>query len=115
MRAGTRATLEIAAIALCALALACAPGGAQGPQGRLEATCQARCGHDASGRCSEHDCDRGCRFILDRLVERQGDRVVACVARAPTCDDHAWADCAARVGPHADGGPPAPSPAEEEE
>ncbi len=39
--------------------------------------------------------------------EGEGRDVVACVARAEgPCDDRAWARCAARVGPHADGGPP---------
>jgi len=35
--------------------------------------------------------------------------VLACIAKAQSsCDDAAWARCAALVGPHADGGPPAP-------
>jgi len=112
-----RTIAAVAALA-CSIALsssACAPGGAAGPQGRAEATCQAECARGAGKTCDEHGCDRGCRFILDRLVERKGPHVIACVARARACDDEAWADCAARVGPHADGGPPAPAPAEEEE
>ena len=50
--------------------------------------------------------------MLDRLAEGEGDRVIACVAKSSqrACTDRAWAYCAARVGPHADGGPPAPPP-----
>jgi hypothetical protein len=61
--------------------------------------------------CAEEGCWRGCNLILDRLAEHEGDNVIACVAKtAKVCDDHAWAHCAARVGIHADGGPPAPPP-----
>jgi hypothetical protein len=47
--------------------------------------------------------------VLDRLVENEGSAVLSCIERhrAP-CDDRAWAWCAARVGVHADGGPPPP-------
>jgi hypothetical protein len=57
-------------------------------------------------------------LVLDRLIEREGDKVVACLANAtPRCDERTWAACAARVGPHVDGGPPAPirGPAVEDE
>ena len=75
-----------------------------------ERTCQKSCAARATA-CSDDDCRRGCGLVLDRLVEQQGDTVVACVAAsAPRCDDRAWAACAARIGPHADGGPPAPPP-----
>ena len=58
----------------------------------------------------------GCEFILDRLLEKEGDNVIACVARrSRRCSVVVWADCAAHVGPHADGGPAAPVPLEEEE
>jgi hypothetical protein len=73
-----------------------------------ERTCAKACTERAR-QCSDSACARGCNLVLDRLVENEGGRVVSCVARgAPRCDDHAWAACAARVGPHADGGPPAP-------
>ncbi|HXN34409.1 MAG TPA: hypothetical protein VN894_21250 [Polyangiaceae bacterium] len=50
-------------------------------------------------------------MVLDRLAEKEGGSVLACVAKAtPSCDDRAWAACAARVGTHAGGGPPAPPP-----
>jgi hypothetical protein len=50
-------------------------------------------------------------MILDRIVEREGEAVIACVAKGPrVCTDVVWADCASRVGVHADGGPPAPTP-----
>ncbi|MGH7439588.1 MAG: hypothetical protein ACRENE_28190 [Polyangiaceae bacterium] len=56
-------------------------------------------------------CARGCNLVIDRLVEREGDGVVTCVARTQgDCGDRTWARCAAHVGPHVDGGPPPPSP-----
>jgi hypothetical protein len=71
--------------------------------------CIDMCEKKASRQCSSSECNRGCEFILDRLVERETDTVVSCVARAPRrCTDVVWADCAAHVGPHLDGGPPAP-------
>jgi hypothetical protein len=49
--------------------------------------------------------------VLDRLVEHEGDHVIACIARhRGPCDDRAWAECGTLVGAHADGGPPAPPP-----
>jgi hypothetical protein len=84
------------------------------PAARPEAGCRRACQTHAS-QCSDHDCARGCGFILDRLVEHETEAVVACVARSkPACDDSVWANCAANVGPHADGGPPPPpAPVEE--
>lgn len=73
-----------------------------------EQTCAAACSARAS-QCGDEACARGCNLVLDRLLENEGAGVVACVSRAaPRCDDRTWAACAARVGPHADGGPPAP-------
>ncbi|MDB4935903.1 MAG: hypothetical protein JWP87_2875 [Labilithrix sp.] len=79
-----------------------------------------RCVHSCTARvsreCSADECARGCEFILDRLLEKEGDNVIACVARAPRrCSDIVWADCAARIGVHADGGPPEPPPPTDEE
>jgi hypothetical protein len=55
-------------------------------------------------------------MILDRIVERESEKVIVCVASGPRrCTDVVWADCAAHVGPHADGGPPGPPPPSEEE
>ncbi len=80
-----------------------------------EETCARSCAAHA-GNCSERECWRGCNLVLDRLAEHEGDRVVACIAKAGTsCNDRAWAFCAARVGPHADGGPPAPPPPSDSE
>jgi hypothetical protein len=81
----------------------------QGPQGRPEVQCKDACTARASNRCSESECERGCRFILDRLIEHEGSQVVSCIAAGKgACDDQAWAECAVRVGAHADGGPPPP-------
>jgi hypothetical protein len=68
--------------------------------------------------CSPRECRRGCNLVVDRIIQREGDRVLACVARAvaaaqreaPACGDRAWARCAVLLGPYADGGPPAPPP-----
>jgi hypothetical protein len=78
--------------------------------------CVASCNARASRNCSEAECGRGCEFILDRLVEKEMNNVIACVARTPRrCTDVVWADCAAHIGVHADGGPPAPPPPSEDE
>ena len=79
------------------------------PSNRLVASCEAKCNKRISRECTEAECNRGCEFILDRLVERETDGVLACVAKnTRRCGDIVWADCAARVGEHADGGPGAP-------
>jgi hypothetical protein len=86
------------------------------PTNRPVAACVAACNARASRQCSAPECERGCEFILDRLVEREADPVVSCVARqSRRCADVVWADCAAHVGPHSDGGPPAPSPPSQED
>ncbi len=78
----------------------------RGPEETCARSCEAR-----ATKCTERECWRGCNLVLDRLAEHEGDRVVACVAKADaSCDDRAGARCAARVGPHADGGPPPPPP-----
>jgi hypothetical protein len=109
-------------VALSALALwGCKDAGA--PPGP-EADCVSACARQ-SPRCSEHECARGCAFVLDRLVEHESATVLACVAshaaarpagqdgHEEACGDPVWADCAAAVGVHADGGPPAPPPAQD--
>jgi hypothetical protein len=78
-------------------------------------TCVQSCTARARRQCTDGECERGCQFVLDRLVEREGDKVVACVARqARRCADPVWAECAAMIGPHLDGGPPAPPPPDDE-
>jgi hypothetical protein len=75
-----------------------------------QAHCQEEC-HEHAPRCSEHDCARGCGFVVDRLTEHEEAPVVACVASRSTgapSNGAVWADCAVLVGVHADGGPPAP-------
>lgn len=86
------------------------------PSNRPIDACRASCAKRASRSCSEAECARGCEFILDRLIEREMNNVLACVVRTPRrCTDEVWADCAARIGVHSDGGPPAPGAAPEEE
>jgi hypothetical protein len=74
-----------------------------------EETCRAACA-DHAARCSRDECATGCNLSLDRLAEHEGDHVLACVAAAKACDVQTWARCATLIGPHADGGPPAPPP-----
>jgi len=108
-----------AAVALGGLLLAPALGGcgrALEPENRPIDTCVRACKTRASRQCSEAECGRGCEFILDRIVEKESDNVIACVARTSRrCGDVVWADCATKIGVHADGGPPAPPPPADEE
>jgi hypothetical protein len=92
----------LAAVAVAALA------GCPEPRDRPDVRCADACQKRIVG-CSEHQCQRGCAFVLDRLVEHEQDTVLSCVAKAKKCEDEQWAGCAARVGAHADGGPPAPT------
>jgi hypothetical protein len=103
-----------AALVLAALVpLACR---AVEPENRPIGACIRACAKKASRQCSEAECERGCELALDRFVEREGENVIACVAASPRrCTDVVWADCAAHIGPHADGGPPGPAPPVEEE
>jgi hypothetical protein len=78
----------------------------RGPEETCAKSCEVR-----ANKCTQQECWRGCNLVLDRLAEHEGDRVIACVAAAGApCSEHAWARCATRVGPHEDGGPPAPPP-----
>lgn len=86
------------------------------PTNRPIERCVHSCVAKAKRQCSEAECERGCEFILDRIIEHEGDNVIACVAKnARRCNDGVWADCAAKIGFHADGGPPAPPPPAEDE
>lgn len=86
------------------------------PSNRPLDACRHSCSKNAARECTESECERGCEFILDRLVEREGEGVIACVAAsARRCTDVVWADCAVHVGYHADGGPPGPLPPPEDE
>jgi len=101
------------AVSAAALSPACR---ATEPSSRPIDACRKSCEEKASRHCSDADCERGCEFILDRLAEREGERVIACVAKGPRrCTDVVWADCAAKIGVHADGGPPAPPPPTEDD
>ncbi|HWL86671.1 MAG TPA: hypothetical protein VNO21_12765 [Polyangiaceae bacterium] len=86
------------------------------PQGRAEGRCVDECKVKAEARCSEEACIRGCRFVLDRLMEHEGSGIIACVAtgKKAACNDDAWATCAVNIGVHADGGPPEPPPPSED-
>lgn len=102
---------------------------ASSPSNKPEAKCADACEARAKDRCSDDACERGCAFILDRIVENEHLHVIDCVGKrtgssAPAgadkdewrdgpCGDREWAECAARIGPHADGGPPAPPPVDE--
>ncbi len=107
--------LELAACEPIAAAIAPSappfPGSVErGPEKACNEVCEKKASH-----CTQKDCSRGCNLVLDRLAEKEGASVVACVAKStPKCDDRAWAACAARIGEHADGGPPAPPPPSDE-
>ncbi len=80
-----------------------------------EEACAEACVSRAASHCSDHECARGCRFVLDRLVEHEGERILACVSNAKgPCDDALFAECAVHIGEHADGGPPPPLPPEDD-
>ncbi len=112
MAALARSVGSIVAVALFA-AISCR---IYEPSNKPIDACRRACIKQASRQCSEDECERGCEFILDRLVEREGNNVIKCVASSPRrCTDVVWADCAANIGPHADGGPPGPPPPVEEE
>jgi len=107
----------VPALLLAGLVHGCGP---ETPPTGPEQTCVKACETRVAG-CSPRDCRRGCNLVVDRLVERQGDHVLACVARTASaapgeraCGDRAWAGCAVRIGPYADGGPPAPPPPRED-
>ncbi len=90
-------------LALLALVPACQPTNATPG---AEARCTSRC-IDKAPRCAPDSCERGCRFVLDRLVEHEGATILACVAKstAEQCAaDSTWARCAVELGPYADGG-----------
>jgi len=79
------------------------------PSERPEVACANACAKQIVG-CSERECARGCELVLDRLVEREQPTVIACMQESKQCGDGDWAACAARVGPHVDGGPDVPPP-----
>ena len=114
-------SLTLLGLAGAVLVLAAAPaitacGQVLEPANKPIDACVYKCKTRASRSCSEDECRRGCEFILDRLLEREGDNVIACVVRTPRrCTDVVWAECAARIGVHADGGPPAPPPPSDED
>ena len=107
--------LSCVPIVLLAVVVSACKLTANDPPNRPVDLCTQSCVKRAPRQCSADECNRGCQFILDRLQEGQGENVVACVAaRESRCADPVWADCAARIGLHADGGPPAPPPPSEE-
>jgi hypothetical protein len=112
-----RAASLVLVVSTVLVAIACgACGRALEPANKPVDACVKACTARASRQCSDGDCTRGCEFILDRIVEKESANVLACVTRtARRCTDVVWADCAAHVGVHADGGPPAPPPPADEE
>jgi hypothetical protein len=94
-----------AALALVACVVAaCGQPRTEPPAAGLEAWCADTCVASAHA-CDAPKCAHGCRLLLDKLVEREGGRVLACVAKASACDDATFAECAVRSGPYVDGGP----------
>ena len=114
VRAPSLVVVALAALVLAPSLAGC--GRALEPANKPVDACVKTCNERASRSCSDSECQRGCEFILDRLVEKEGNNVIACVARTPRrCTDVVWADCAARIGIHADGGPPPPPPPVDED
>jgi hypothetical protein len=103
---GRRKGARTAAIAIVWLVFSACH--AQNASTSPEEACARACESRARG-CSELQCRRGCAFVIDRLIEREQTSVLACVGTSKACDDEAWARCAVRIGPHADGGPPSPA------
>jgi hypothetical protein len=89
------------------------------PRNEPLARCEEQCVHDAGKVCSAKQCERGCAFVLDRLVEGVGPKVIGCVAGQKAaeqgCSDRVFAECAARVDRLTDGGPAAPKPREDDD
>lgn len=80
------------------------------PPNPPEQTCETACRERASSVCTTDECAKGCNFVLDRVIEHEAKVVVACMARSTRgCTSTVWAECAVRVGPRVDGGPPAPT------
>ncbi len=79
----------------------------QEPRERPDVVCADACVKRIVG-CTPKECERGCAFVIDRLVEHEQDTVLSCVERGAACADANWAECAAKVGPHVDGGPETP-------
>jgi hypothetical protein len=104
MRPGVRSiVLALSSVAV----VACTPHDAPT---HPEEACAYACAAKATS-CTSSECARGCNLTLDRIIEREEDHVIACVAKATTpCNDSTWAVCATDIGPHADGGPPPPPP-----
>jgi hypothetical protein len=116
--------ITIALAVALLFALGC-PADARKP----EAVCADACMKRAKDRCDQAGCERGCAFVLDRIVENEHLPVIDCVGRrtgsatlegAPKdewrdgkCGDREWAECAVLVGIRVDGGAPAPPPVDE--
>ena len=96
-----------------AVALAAAACLAKAPPSTVEDTCAVACTSKAPG-CTNTQCVRGCNLTIDRIAEHEEDHVLDCVARARVCEDAVWASCATLIGVHADGGPPAPPPPQDD-
>lgn len=84
------------------------------PRERPDVACAEACKKRIVG-CSSHACERGCAFVLDRLVENEQDTVLKCMTDSKACEDPDWAACAVRVGVYADGGPGPPPHIDPEE
>jgi hypothetical protein len=85
------------------------------PNETPEDTCIDQCRAQLS-QCSGTECERGCALMRDRIAEQHTAPVLACMKPKTQCADSAWAACAVRLGPYADGGGleiPRPAPEEE--
>ena len=101
-------------VSLSALAATASSCRAVEPTNRPEDACRITCREKAGKTCDPSECERGCLFVLDRIVNLEGNRIIECVSKRKKCDDRSWAECAVRVGPYVDGGPPSPPPPQDD-
>jgi hypothetical protein len=107
-KAGSR--VSVLAVALCGVLCGCPTE----PRERPDVVCSDACKQRLVA-CNEHQCERGCAFVIDRLVEHEQPTILTCMMKARDCEDPSWAGCAVKVGVYADGGPGSPPHVEEEQ
>ncbi|HLK41219.1 MAG TPA: hypothetical protein VKU41_30920 [Polyangiaceae bacterium] len=75
------AVLDRAIVSVLAASVLSSACGVESPPTGPEETCVRAC-RTTAAQCSRDDCARGCELVLDRLVQHEGDHVLACVGQA---------------------------------